>query len=43
MPSDNIKLRVRLRDTEINAPLADEMFELHPPEGLQVERLVETE
>ena len=43
MPADDIKLRVRLRDTEINTPLADEMFVLHPPEGLQIERLVETE
>jgi hypothetical protein len=43
MPADDIKLRVRLRNTEINVPLADEMFELHPPEGLPIEQLVEAE
>jgi len=40
MPAEDIKLIIKIRETEINPELADDLFKLHPPEGISVERVV---
>jgi len=37
MPGEDIKLRLRIREIEINPGLGDDLFELTPPEGTPIE------
>ncbi len=37
MPSEEIKLRIRIREVEADCELADDLFRLDPPEGVPVE------
>ena len=39
MPGQDIKLRLRLRELEVNPSLADDLFVLTPPSGVPIEQL----
>ncbi len=40
MPAEDIKLTIKIRETEINPELAEDLFKLQPPKGIFVERVV---
>ena len=37
MPADEIRLKIRIREAEASPQLADDLFRLDPPDGIQIE------